>query len=43
MGEGGILAVAPAVCNAVENAVGVRMQSVPLTPEKVWKAINKKA
>jgi CO/xanthine dehydrogenase Mo-binding subunit len=42
MGEGGILAVAPAVCNAVENAVGVRMQSVPLTPEKVWRAINKK-
>ncbi|MGH7767882.1 MAG: xanthine dehydrogenase family protein molybdopterin-binding subunit, partial [Candidatus Binatia bacterium] len=41
MGEGGILAVAPAVCNAVENAVGVRMQSVPLTPEKVWRAINK--
>src|SRR5581483_5521925 len=25
MGEGGILAVAPAVCNAVENAIGVRM------------------
>lgn len=42
MGEGGILAVAPAVCNAVESAVGVRMQSVPLTPEKVWRAINKK-
>jgi CO/xanthine dehydrogenase Mo-binding subunit len=40
MGEGGILAVAPAVCNAVEDAVGVRMQSVPLTPEKVWRAIK---
>ncbi len=42
MGEGGILAVAPAVCNAVENAAGVRMQSVPLTPEKVWRAMKKK-
>jgi CO/xanthine dehydrogenase Mo-binding subunit len=42
MGEGGILAVAPAVCNAVEDAVGVRMQSVPLTPEKVWRAMKQK-
>ncbi len=41
MGEGGILAVAPAVCNAVQDAVGIRMQSVPLTPEMVWRAINK--
>jgi len=42
MGEGGILAVAPAVCNAVEDAVGVRLQSVPLTPETVWRALKKK-
>src|ERR1043166_3667814 len=42
MGEGGILAVAPAVCNAVESAVGVRMQSVPLTPEKVWRAMRER-
>jgi CO/xanthine dehydrogenase Mo-binding subunit len=41
MGEGGILAVAPAICNAVEDAVGIRMQSVPLAPEKVWRAIQK--
>ena len=41
MGEGGILAVAPAVCNAVEDAIGVRMQSVPLTPEKIWRAMTK--
>lgn len=40
MGEGGILAVAPAVCNAVEDAIGVRMQNVPLTPEKVWRALR---
>ena len=40
MGEGGILAVAPAVCNAVEDAIGVRMQSVPLTPEKIWRAMK---
>jgi CO/xanthine dehydrogenase Mo-binding subunit len=41
MGEGGILAVAPAVCNAVEDAIGVRLQSVPLTPEKIWRAMRK--
>jgi CO/xanthine dehydrogenase Mo-binding subunit len=42
MGEGGILAVAPAVCNAVENAIGVRMQNVPLTPEKIWRAMKQR-
>jgi len=41
MGEGGILPVAPAVCNAVHDAIGRRMQAVPLTPEIVWKGINK--
>ena len=40
MGEGGILPVAPAIGNAVFAATGVRLQSVPLTPEKVWKAMN---
>ncbi|MBI4490252.1 MAG: xanthine dehydrogenase family protein molybdopterin-binding subunit [Deltaproteobacteria bacterium] len=41
MGEGGILAVAPAVCNAVYDAIGVRIQEVPLKGERVWKAIMK--
>jgi CO/xanthine dehydrogenase Mo-binding subunit len=41
MGEGGILAVAPAVCNAVEDAVGIRMQSVPLKPEDVWREMKR--
>jgi CO/xanthine dehydrogenase Mo-binding subunit len=41
MGEGGILAVAPAVGNAVRNAIGTRIQTVPLIPEVVWKGINK--
>jgi CO/xanthine dehydrogenase Mo-binding subunit len=41
MGEGGILAVAPAIANAVRNAVGTRIQGVPLTPEVVWKGMNK--
>jgi CO/xanthine dehydrogenase Mo-binding subunit len=39
MGEGGILAVAPAVCNAVYNATGMRIREVPLRGERVWRVI----
>jgi CO/xanthine dehydrogenase Mo-binding subunit len=35
MGEGGMLPVAAAIANAVEDAVGVRVTSLPITPEKV--------
>jgi CO/xanthine dehydrogenase Mo-binding subunit len=41
MGEGGLLPVAPAVGNAVYNAVGVRLYDLPLTPEKVWRALSR--
>jgi CO/xanthine dehydrogenase Mo-binding subunit len=40
MGEGGILASAPAICNAVYDAVGVRLYEVPLKGERVWRAVN---
>ena len=40
VGEGGIVAVAPAVANAVFNATGVRIRDLPLTPERVWRAID---
>jgi CO/xanthine dehydrogenase Mo-binding subunit len=39
VGETGILAVAPAVANAVRDAVGVRITRLPLTPERVLTAI----
>lgn len=42
MGEGGLLPVASAVGNAVYNAVGVRIYDLPLTPEKVWRALRHK-
>ena len=40
MAEGGILSVAPSVCNAIARATGVRIRDLPLTPERVWRALN---
>jgi putative selenate reductase molybdopterin-binding subunit len=33
--------VAPAVANAVAHAAGVRIRDLPLTPEKVWRAMHR--
>ena len=43
VGQGPLLPVMPAVANAVYDAVGVRIDEVPITPEKVLKAIRGKA
>jgi CO/xanthine dehydrogenase Mo-binding subunit len=40
MGEGGLLSIAPAVTNAFERATGVRIRDLPLTPERVWRALR---
>jgi 4-hydroxybenzoyl-CoA reductase alpha subunit len=42
VGQGPLLPVPPAVANAVYNAVGVRIDEVPITPEKVLKALREK-
>ena len=40
VGQGPLLPIAPAVANAVYDAVGVRIDEVPITPEKVLKALE---
>jgi len=39
IGEVAINGPAPAIANAVFDAVGVRIRSLPITPEKVWRAL----
>ena len=34
--------VAPAVANAIHDAVGVRVRELPLTPERIWNALRNK-
>jgi CO/xanthine dehydrogenase Mo-binding subunit len=40
VGEAGIIAIAPAIANAVQAAVGVRIRDLPLHPEAVWRALR---
>jgi CO/xanthine dehydrogenase Mo-binding subunit len=39
IGESGMLGVAAAIANAIEDAVGVRLTQIPFTPERVLAAI----
>ena len=40
MSEGALLPVAPAVAAAVRDATGVVIRDLPLTPERVWRALR---
>jgi len=42
VGEGASVAIFPAIGNAIFDAIGVRIPDLPITPEKVLKAIKKK-
>jgi len=42
VGQGPLLPIMPAVANAVYDAVGVRVDEVPITPEKIMKALAEK-
>jgi CO/xanthine dehydrogenase Mo-binding subunit len=43
VGESGTFGVSPAIANAIEDAVGVRLTSLPLTSEAVYRALRAKA
>ena len=43
MSEGALLCVAAAVGAAVREAIGVPIRDLPLTPERVWRAIHDQA
>lgn len=42
LGEPGLVGVAPAIANAIFDAVGVRIKDLPITPEKVCDALKGK-
>ena len=43
VGQGPLLPIMPAVANAVFDAVGVRIDEVPITPDKILRALAAKA
>ena len=42
MSEGALLCVAPAVAAAVRDATGAIIRDLPLTPERVWRALQER-
>jgi CO/xanthine dehydrogenase Mo-binding subunit len=42
VGEGTMVCSAPAIANAIHDAIGIRFHSIPITPEKVLKALKEK-
>lgn len=40
VGEASLIPAAPAIANAIQDAIGVRVKDMPITPEKVFKAIQ---
>jgi CO/xanthine dehydrogenase Mo-binding subunit len=42
VGESSTLALSPAIANAIDDAVGVRLTELPLTPEAVYRALREK-
>jgi CO/xanthine dehydrogenase Mo-binding subunit len=43
VGESGTFSVSPAIANAIDDAVGVRLTELPLNPEAVFRALRAKA
>ena len=42
IGETGLPPVAPAIGNAIARATGIRIQDLPITPEKILRALRAK-
>jgi len=42
VGEPGLVPTAPAIANAIQDAVGVRVHDLPITPEKILRALKEK-
>ncbi len=42
VGEPGLVPTAPAIANAIHDAVGVRIHDLPITPEKLLAAMQAK-
>jgi xanthine dehydrogenase molybdenum-binding subunit len=42
VGEPGLVPVAPAIANAIYDAIGVRIRDLPITPEKILAALKEK-
>lgn len=42
LGEVGIIGTAPAIANAIYNAIGIRMRDLPITPDKILMALSHK-
>jgi CO/xanthine dehydrogenase Mo-binding subunit len=40
VGESGTFGVSPAIANAIHDAVGVRLTSLPLNPESIWEKLK---
>jgi len=40
VGESGTFGVSPAIANAIHDAVGVRLTSLPLSPESIWEKLK---
>ncbi len=43
VGEPGMVGVAPAIANAIYDAIGVRIRELPITPEKILKGLEEKS
>jgi CO/xanthine dehydrogenase Mo-binding subunit len=42
IGEPGLVPTAPAIANAIYDAVGIRLKELPMTPERILKALKEK-